>query len=114
MTTIKKEFQYFDYIDDIARIVVDWKEQNGFPVTAPMDGDDVDTLVDLIRDEINLLEGNMTLKEYEQKEIEQNKPKGEDVADVIKNDVMAPFKNFEQVNRMCGLHVKEKPDGGKS
>jgi len=60
------------------------------------------------------LEGNMTLREYEQKEIERNKPKGEDVVDVIKNDVMAPFKNFEQVNKMCGLPVKEKPDGEKS
>jgi hypothetical protein len=49
-----------------------------------------------------------------QKEIERNKPKEEDVVDVIKNDIMAPFKNFTQVNKMCGLPVKEKPDGEKS
>jgi hypothetical protein len=114
VTVIKKEFKYFDYIDDIARIVADWKEQNGFGQDDPMDGDDVDTLVDLIRDEINLLEGNMTLEEYEQKETQRNKIPCEDVVGVIKNDVMAPFKDFEQVNKMCGLPVKEKPDGEKS
>ncbi len=54
---------------EIYTIVDIWKKQEGYKEEddEAMDGDAVDLLVDVIRDKINLYQGNITQREYEEK-----------------------------------------------
>lgn len=50
------------WIKQLQPIIDEFKEGN---IGEPLDGDDVDRLVNIIRDKINLHEGNMTQEEYD-------------------------------------------------
>lgn len=52
---------------ELYKIVKVWKKQEGYEEDEGLEGDDVDRLVDVIRDKINLHQGNITLREYEEK-----------------------------------------------
>ena len=50
--------------DQIWLIIREWKFQQGIEPDAPLDGDDVDHLIYLLKAKINLHEGNITEEEY--------------------------------------------------
>lgn len=52
--------EYFSWTDELRLIIEDYKAGND----EPLDGDEVDKLVDWLRLKINLLEGNITWEEY--------------------------------------------------
>ena len=45
---------------ELSQILSDYKQGD----TDPLDGDEVEDLVDLLRDKLNLIEGNITIEEY--------------------------------------------------
>lgn len=56
--------------EGLHKIVELWRRQQGYEDGEAMDGDAVDKLVDVIRDKINLHQGNITRKEYFEKHSE--------------------------------------------
>lgn len=50
-----------ELIEILDRYAPDWEEE-------PLDGDDVDSLVEHLRNQLNLINGNITRKEYEELE----------------------------------------------
>lgn len=56
----KADPENFQWQDELQKIIDDWKEGS----KDPLDGDEVDALVEIIRKKINYMEGNITKDEY--------------------------------------------------
>ena len=101
-----KRIKYLDYVDEVQRIINDFKECNDIPLAEPLDTVEIEYIADDLKSKIKLLEGKMTFDEYLDKESGKNV--GKEVASIIMNDVMAPFKNFNSVSKMLGLSPNKK------
>jgi len=54
----------FSFADELNSIIKDWKDGSD----EPLDGDEVDILTEILRAKLNLIEGNITDKEYDEME----------------------------------------------
>jgi hypothetical protein len=58
---MNKDLNFFDELRDIIKLYKDGSEE-------PLDGDEVDRLVKHLKNQINLIEGNITEEEYDKEE----------------------------------------------
>ncbi len=56
-----KRAEDFNWYNELERILIDYKED----WEEPLDGDEVDTLIEILRAKLNLIEGNITEEEYD-------------------------------------------------
>lgn len=61
MMKMNKDLNFFDELRDIIKLYKDGSEE-------PLDGDEVDRLVKHLKNQINLIEGNITEEEYDKEE----------------------------------------------
>ena len=58
----KTDLQFYNELSNILNIYMEnWREE-------PLDGDEVDMLVEILRNQLNLINGNITMQEYLNKE----------------------------------------------
>lgn len=58
----KTDLQFYNELSNILNIYMeDWEEE-------PLDGDEVDRLVKILKNQLNLINGNITMQEYLNKE----------------------------------------------
>lgn len=58
----KTDLQFYNELSNILNIYMeDWEEE-------PLDGDEVDRLIKILKNQLNLINGNITMQEYLNKE----------------------------------------------
>lgn len=56
--TTNEDLQFYDELNNILNIYSEnWEEE-------PLDGDEVDNLIEILRNQLNLINGNITIQEY--------------------------------------------------
>lgn len=56
--TTNEDLQFYSELNDILNIYSEnWEEE-------PLDGDEVDNLIEILRNQLNLINGNITIQEY--------------------------------------------------
>lgn len=86
----KTDLQFYNELSNVLNIYMEnWREE-------PLDVDEVDTLVEILRNQLNLINGNMTMQEYLNKE--NNIEKEEKVYILLEND----FNNDGNTRRSIG------------
>ena len=56
--TTNEDLQFYSELNDILKIYSEnWEEE-------PLDGDEVDNLIEILRNQLNLINGNITIQEY--------------------------------------------------
>lgn len=57
-TITNEDLQFYDELNNILNIYSEnWEEE-------PLDGDEVDNLIEILRNQLNLINGNITIQEY--------------------------------------------------
>lgn len=106
----KTDLQFYNELSNILNIYMeDWREE-------PLDGDEVDRLVKILKNQLNLINGNITMHEYLNKE--NNIEKEEKVYILLENDfdndvqeathggVLGIFRNIEEARKLMEHEIR--------
>ena len=106
----KTDLQFYNELSNVLNIYMEnWREK-------PLDGDEVDMLVEILRNQLNLINGNITMQEYLNKE--NNIEKEEKVYILLENDfdndvpetthggVLGIFRNIEEARKLMEHEIR--------
>lgn len=106
----KTDLQFYNELSNVLNIYMEnWREE-------PLDVDEVDTLVEILRNQLNLINGNMTMQEYLDKENDIEKEEkvyillendfDNDVPEATHGGVLGIFRNIEEARKLMEHEIR--------